>query len=106
MIFSALMWIVVLILALFTTPAAAQIAYDVTPIAGQLRDDYPFTDIRGLWGDGQDLYVIEGTSLHRVDLATREVSTVTRLLGSAAYTANVWPGRWGFGGIWGDSSFI
>jgi hypothetical protein len=102
-------------------------AFQVIPIAGSSAGEcFPdgigsqasFGDIQTMWGDGAYLYVSEGTALRRIDLATREVTTVTRFAtayyppgaGVSGYRALWGDGTYtyvsGVRGLWGDGAYI
>jgi len=80
--------------------------YEITTFAGVdtgqfikdgVGEEASFLGAGVLWGEGSCLYAIDGTALRHIDLATRQVTTITRLAGS---------GSAGLTGIWGDGSFI
>ena len=80
--------------------------YEITTFAGVdtgqfikdgVGEEASFLGAGVLWGEGSCLYAIDGTALRHIDLATRQVTTITRLAGS---------GSAGLTGIWGDGSSI
>jgi hypothetical protein len=91
-------------------------AYDVTPIAGIENTSATLKDGMGeavgfgsptsLWGDGAYLYVADGTALRRIEIATRRVTTITRLAGSGRVHHSTGLSYAGPSGLWGDGSYI
>ncbi len=74
------------------------------PLIDGVGLDATFSDSTSMWGDGQSLYVVGNASIRKVDIATRQVTTI-------AGTPNVYGFRDGIGsearfgtmaGIWGD----
>jgi len=80
--------------------------YEITTFAGVdtgqfLKDgvgeEASFLAVYVLWGNGKYLYASDGTVLRRIEIATRQVTTITRLAGS---------GFTGVNSMWGDGSYI
>ena len=80
--------------------------YEITTFAGVdtgqfdkdgIGENASFISTGPLWGDGRYLYVADGNSLRRIEIATRQVTTITRLAGT---------GNSFLSGMWGDGSNI
>jgi hypothetical protein len=93
-------------------------AYDVTLLAGLetlsglkdgIGEEAGFTRPTAIWGDGTYLYVGDGPALRRIEVANRNVTTVTRLAASGLTSQLISPGATflsGIGGLWGDGTNI
>jgi hypothetical protein len=93
-------------------------AYDVTLLAGLstpsglkdgIGEEAGFTRPTAIWGDGTYLYVGDGPALRRIEVADRNVTTVTRLAASGRYNQVISQGAIslsGIGGLWGDGTSI
>ena len=94
-------------------------AYDVSVVAGidvsngitikdGVGEEAVFTDspAHSVWGDGTYLYVADGTALRRIEIATRQVTTITRLAGSGQYYTFPRGTVSGLTGVWGNGSYV
>src|SRR6267143_3728525 len=75
------------------TPSA--VAYEVSILAGVntptglkdgIGEDAGFIHATAIWGYGTNLYIGDGPALRRIEIASRNVTTVTRLAASGRST--------------------
>src|SRR5262245_29413596 len=93
-------------------------AFDVVPIIGRLDtlatrdgvgDDARFGAIAAMWNVGPDLYIADGPAIRKLNLQTREVSTLTLRAGTGLHffgSTPAQPSYMDLADLWSDGVYL
>jgi hypothetical protein len=92
-------------------------AFDVVPIIGKLSapdtrrdgvcEDARFRAISAMWNVGPDLYIFDDGAIRKLNLQTREVSTVTLRAGTGLRAVgHVSNSYRGLADLWSDGTYL